>query len=154
MSVYLSVKRLYSFSMHDAKIWGPHYWFFMMTVAMTYSDFPSDVTKRKYYDFFMNLPLFIPDKTIAKEFVAMLDDYPLTPYLSSKDSLIRWVVFIHNKINTKLGKPNMSLDEAMQKYFDNYMPKPVHLHQELKVKRYYIHVAFILACLFAIYWYS
>ena len=138
--------------MQDAKVWGPHYWFFMMSVAMSYSDYPNDIIKRKYYDFYMNLPLFIPDKTMAKTFVSMLDMYPLTPYLSSKDSLIRWVIFIHNKVNTMIGKPNMSVDEAIQHYFNEFIPKPLYLHQELKIKRYYIHVAFILACLFAIYW--
>ncbi len=83
----------------------------------------------------------------------MLDDYPITPYLSSKDSLIRWVVFIHNKINSQLGKHNISVDEAIQKYYDSFLPKPLHLHQAMKIKRYYIHVAFILACFGAIwYW--
>ena len=138
--------------MQDAKVWGPHYWFFMMSVAMTYSDFPNDIIKRKYYDFYMNLPLFIPNKEMAKTMLTMLDSYPLTPYLSSKDSLIRWVVFIHNKVNTMIGKPNISVDEAIKNYMDAYMPKPLYLHQELKIKRYYIHVTFILLCLFAIYW--
>ena len=82
----------------------------------------------------------------------MLDKYPLTPYLGSKDSLIRWVNFIQNKYNDLLGKPSVSLDEAMQEYFDNYMPKPVYLHQQLKMRRYYLHVAFILGCLALIYY--
>ncbi len=138
--------------MQDAKIWGPHYWFFMMSVAMTYSDYPNDIVKRKYYDFYMNLPLFIPDKEMAKNLLAMLDSYPITPYLSSKDSLLRWVVFIHNKINTMIGKPNLSVDEAIRNYMNEYLPKPLYLHQEMKIKRYYIHVAFIMMCLFVIYW--
>lgn len=138
--------------MQDAKIWGPHYWFFMMSVAMTYSDYPNDIVKRKYYDFYMNLPLFIPDKEMAKNLLAMLDSYPITPYLSSKDSLLRWVVFIHNKINTMIGKPNLSVDEAIRNYMNEYVPKPLYLHQEMKIKRYYIHVAFIMMCLFVIYW--
>jgi hypothetical protein len=83
----------------------------------------------------------------------MLDKYPITPYLSSKDSLIRWVNFMQNKYNDLLGKPLMSLEEAMQNYFDNYMPKPVYLHQMLKVRRYYLHVAFILICLALVYYY-
>ena len=137
----------------DAKTWGPHYWFFMMTVALTYPDFPNEVTKRKYYDFYMNLPVFIPDGEMSGRFSTMLDKYPLTPYLGSKDSLIRWVNFIQNKYNDLLGKPSVSLDEAMQEYFDNYMPKPVYLHQQLKMRRYYLHVAFILGCLALIYYY-
>jgi hypothetical protein len=139
--------------MFDAKTWGPHYWFFMTTVATTFPDFPNEISKRKYYDFYMNLPMFIPDPEMVNQFSTMLDKYPITPYLSSKDSLLRWVNFIHNKYNELLGKPPMSLDQAMREYFDNYMPKPVHLHQFLKIRRYYLHVAFILICLFLVYYY-
>jgi hypothetical protein len=50
-----------------------------------------------------------------------------------------------------LGKDEISIDEAMSKYYDLYLPKPVHIHEELKVKRYHLHVAFILTCLFLVY---
>ena len=29
------------------EIWGPHYWFFLNTVAMTYPNYPNKVTKKK-----------------------------------------------------------------------------------------------------------
>jgi hypothetical protein len=125
----------------------------MTTVATTYPDFPNDISKRKYYDFYMNLPMFIPDPEMGNKFSTMLDKYPITPYLKSKDSLIRWINFIHNKYNEMLGKPTLSIDEAMSAYLDNYVPKPVHLHRILKVRRYYLHVAFILICLGIIYYY-
>jgi hypothetical protein len=95
----------------------------------------------------------LPDGEMSGRFSTMLDKYPLTPYLGSKDSLIRWVNFIQNKYNDLLGKPSLSLDEAMQEYFDKYMPKPVYLYKELKMRRYYLHVAFILGCLALIYYY-
>ena len=139
--------------MYDAKIWGPHYWFFITAVATTFPDFPNEISQRKYYDFYMNLPIFIPDPEMGNKFSTMLDKYPITPYLKSKDSLLRWVNFIHNKYNELLGKHPMSMDEAMRNYLDNYMPKPVHLHQSLKIRRYYIHVAFILICLGVVYYY-
>ena len=34
----------------DPTIWGPHYWFFLHTIAMTYPIRPNDVTKKKYYE--------------------------------------------------------------------------------------------------------
>lgn len=137
---------------YDARIWGPYYWFFMMSVALTYPDYPNAVAKRKYYDFFMNLPLFIPDTEIGNKFSNMLDKYPITPYLSSKDSLTRWVIFIHNKYNIMQGKPEISRDEAFEAYYAQYMPKPIYMHETIKIRRYYLHVAFILICL-ALAWY-
>ena len=132
--------------------WGPHYWFFMMSVAISYPDFPNDTTRRKYYDFFMNLPIFIPDPEMGNQFSRMLEKYPISPYLGSKDSLIRWVVFIHNKYNEMLGKHEISLDAAMAAYYDHFIPKPVYLHHQLRMRRYWIHVAFIMLCFCIIYW--
>ena len=31
----------------DPKIWGPHYWFFLHTIAMSYPLRPNAVTKKK-----------------------------------------------------------------------------------------------------------
>ena len=133
-------------------VWGPNYWFFMMSVALSYPDFPNDITKRKYYDFFQNLPFFIPDPDMGNKFSRMLDKYPISPYLGSKDSLVRWVVFIHNKYNEMLGKHEISLDAAMAAYYDHFIPKPVYLHQELKMRRYWIHAIFIVLCFCLIFW--
>ena len=42
----------------DPKIWGPHYWFFLHTIAVTYPHNPNSVTKKKYYDLIQNLHIF------------------------------------------------------------------------------------------------
>ena len=31
----------------DPDIWGPHYWFVMHTIALTYPHHPNDITKKK-----------------------------------------------------------------------------------------------------------
>ena len=33
----------------DPSVWGPHYWFFLHTISMTYPYHPNAVTKKKYY---------------------------------------------------------------------------------------------------------
>ena len=38
----------------DPKIWGPHYWFFLHTLASTYPHTPNEVVRKKYYDFIQN----------------------------------------------------------------------------------------------------
>ena len=52
----------------DPTIWGPHYWFVLHTIALTYPLHPNDTIKKKYYDFIQNLPLFLPNKNIGKNF--------------------------------------------------------------------------------------
>ena len=64
--------------------------------------------KKKYYDLIQNLPTFIPNKRMGKQFEKKLNEFPVTPYLSSRDSFMKWVHFMHNKINKKLGKPQVN----------------------------------------------
>ncbi len=104
----------------NPEVWGPHYWFFLQSVAQTYPEYPNQITKRKYYDLIHNLPLFIPHTKIADEFASLLDKYPATAYLDKKDSFIRWINYIHNRINDKLDKPRVNLADAEDMYFAHY----------------------------------
>ena len=121
----------------NPEVWGPHYWFVLHTIALTYPDHPNDVTKKKYYDFLHNVPLFLPIKEIGNGFSKMLDKYPVTPYLDSRESFIKWVHFIHNKINVALEKPELTMDEAMIKYYELYIPKAVKEAEERKRREKY-----------------
>jgi hypothetical protein len=108
------------------EVWGPAYWFFLMTIALTYPDHANAVTKRKYYDLLHNFPLFMPDQEMGNEFSRMLDKYPVTPYLDYRESFIKWVIFIHNRINVKLGKPEITEEEALDHYFKTYVKSHQH----------------------------
>jgi hypothetical protein len=134
-------------------VWGPHYWFFMHTVAHTYPTHPNEVIRRKYYDLFMNLPLFIPNEEVGNKFSEMLDKYPLTPYLANRDSLIQWVHFIHNRYNHLLGKEELALHAGLDRYFAHYIPKPIVIEERFHIKSQYVYFAIILSLLILIYIY-
>jgi hypothetical protein len=102
--------------MIEPEIWGPYYWGFLHTIAFCYPNYPTTITKKKYYEFIHNLPLFIPNESISKSFSKLLDKYPVTPYLDNKTSFIRWTHFIHNKINKKLDKSTIKFDKFFSEY--------------------------------------
>ena len=129
----------------DPKIWGPHYWFFLHTIAMSYPNYPNSITKKKYYDFIQNIPLFIPVEQIAGEFSKLLDQYPVQPYLDNRESIIRWTWFIHNKINEKLEKPKITLNEFYVKYYDEYKPKNEKFSDFFKLRGKIIYSVIILS---------
>ena len=139
----------------DPKVWGPHYWFVLHTIAITYPFNPNEVTRKKYYDFIQNLPLFLPIDEIGNSFSKLLDKYPVTPYLDSRQSFTKWMHFIHNKINVHLGKPEISLPRALELYRNKYKPKPVYLAEKLNIQKHYIVLFLILIMLLLIYiWYE
>jgi len=135
----------------DSEVWGPHYWFFLHSVAHSYPIYPNVITKRKYYDFITNLPLFIPDVEIGDRFAQLLDKYPVTPYLDCRESFIRWTHFIHNKINVMLGKEEISYLASLDAYKNQYKSKSVRLSDKLRINKNYIHIIIIFALLFSIY---
>jgi hypothetical protein len=137
----------------DPKIWGPHYWFFIHTVAMTYPVRPNAVTKKKYYEFIQNLPIFIPVENMSGEFSKLLDKYPVTPYLDNRESLIRWTHFIHNKINQKLEKPQISLSEFYVKYYEEYKSQNIKMVEYYKLREKAIFCVIIATIIGSIYYF-
>jgi hypothetical protein len=136
----------------NPKIWGPHYWFFLDTVAMTYPNHPNAVTKKKYYEFVHNIPLFIPVENMASEFSKLLDKYPVVPYLDNRESFIRWIWFIHNKINEKIEKPKITLNDFYIKYYEKYKNDNIKVLEFNKFKKKLIYCGIIFLILFTIYY--
>lgn len=128
----------------DPEVWGPHFWFFINTIALNYPNNPNDVTKKKYYEFIQNLPLFIPVEEIANDFDKLLQLYPISPYLDSRKSLVEWVHFIHNKINEKLEKPKISLNDFYSNHYEKYKKKDLQFKEFQKWKREILYGVFII----------
>lgn len=134
-----------------AEVWGPHYWFFLHTVARTYPLIPNEVTKRKYYDFVMNLPLFIPDPEIAVQFSHLIDSFPVSPYLTNRDSFMRWMYFIHNKMNHRLEKYEPTFEEAVQEYDDRFRAPVLIQVEKFRLKKHHFFLAAVAVGIFIAY---
>jgi len=128
----------------EPSVWGPHYWFFLHSLTFTYPKKPNTTTKKKYYDFVQNLPLFIPHKEIAKRFINYLDAYPLTPYLDSSESFQKWMLFIHNKINKSIGKKQITYYELLNNFNEIYKPKQIVANEYFKWREKLIYITLIL----------
>jgi FAD-linked sulfhydryl oxidase len=136
---------------NDPEVWGPYYWFFLHSIAYNYPENPNEVTKKKYYDLIQNMPLFLPVSKIGNQFAELLDKYPVTPYLSSQKSFVKWMHFIHNKINLKLGKIEITYLESLDNYESKFKPKPIYLSEILHFNKTYLHLIIILLCVVLIY---
>lgn len=146
----MNTNRIKKRASYDSHIWGPPFWFVLHTVAMNYPDRANEVTRRKYYDFVQNLPLFLPNEKMGDQFSRLLDKYPVSPYLDKRESFIRWTVFIHNKVNKMLGKPELELGEAVDKYNAAYIPEKLALYGETSIRKnvvYAYSTIFLFLCL-------
>ena len=136
----------------DPVVWGPHFWFVLMTMAVSYPLKANEVTQKKYYDFITNLPLFIPHPQIGNKFSSLIDKYPVSPYLEGKDSFLKWVHFIHNKINVQLDKDEITMTEALDAYYDLYKPKEIILREQIKYRKKLIFGIIIIGLLIGGYY--
>jgi hypothetical protein len=136
----------------DPKVWGPHYWFFLHTLAMTYPHHPNAVTKKKYYEFIQNLPLFLPVEEVSSNFSKLIDKYPVTPYLDNRDSFVRWMHFIHNKVNEELEKPQITLNDFFVTYYNEYKTHDEKITEYYKLKERIIYFSIVLGISGTIYY--
>jgi hypothetical protein len=83
-------------------------------------------------------------------FSQFLDRYPVTPYLDSRESFIKWVHFVHNKMNLYLGKKEITYKQALQQYYRHYIPKVEKRKDERKNREKYIFFGVIVALIIVI----
>lgn len=118
----------------DPEVWGSHYWFVIHSVALSYPDFPNQIIKKKYYQFFQDLPLFIPEKESSQTLNDLIERYPVEPYLDNRTTIFKWTHFIHNQVNAKLGKSKLSYYDALETYYDSYKPRVERENREKREK--------------------
>tara|TARA_B100002019_G_C20873557_1_gene405177 strand:+ start:148 stop:582 length:435 start_codon:yes stop_codon:yes gene_type:complete len=127
---------------YDPSVWGPHYWFFLHSIGFTYPELPTDGEKKKYYNLITSLPTFIPNNGVASNFQNLIDDYPASSYLNSKESFLKWIHFIHNKINKQIGKEEISYIEFINNYNNAYKPKDIKYKEKIREREKYVFLFF------------
>ena len=104
------------------KTWENHFWITIYLFVKNYPNKANQVIKKKYYLFFLNLPDFILNNNVRKQFTYLLNKYSVVPYLDTKLNLLRWLNFIHNKISKLNGIKPMTLKEREKKINDLLNP--------------------------------
>jgi hypothetical protein len=100
----------------NPKFWGPHGWYFLHSVTMNYPKNPSDKDKQIYFNFFKSLENVLPCEKCAYHYSQNLEKLPLEPALESRDTLVRWLINVHNEVNKETGKREYTYDEVIQEY--------------------------------------
>jgi len=100
-------------------VWGPHGWKFLHYVTFGYPENPTNQDKENYKKFFYSLANVLPCKKCSNNFKKNLADYPIESGLENKDSLIKWMIDVHNAVNYELDKPILEYDDAMDIYINH-----------------------------------
>lgn len=103
-------------------VWGPPGWKFMHYVSLGYPDAPNETDKQQYKEFYESLQHVLPCHTCAQNYKDNLRTMPIKDALGSRDSLIKWVIDIHNKVNIETGKKQLDYNEALNLYLTQQSP--------------------------------
>jgi uncharacterized protein YjcR len=96
-------------------VWGPVVWHALHYITLGYPTNPSEEKKQKYKQFFTLLTDVIPCSICANHYSENLLKMPLSDeVLSTKESLIKWLIDVHNVVNEKNNKPIIQYEEARQ----------------------------------------
>ena len=127
----------------EPKIWGPGAWLFLHSVTLNYPKNPTLETKKIYMDFFNILTKILPCNICSKNLLKHYQQYPIKFHLDSKESLIKWLVNIHNLNNKDLKKSTFSYADFIKLYKKIYNP--------INYKKYFFIFILLLILVTVIY---
>lgn len=87
----------------DQRIWGPHVWFILHTIAHNYPEQPEPWRKKATLEFLYNLKYMLPCKYYRAHYTQHIKNYPPDQHLKNRQSLIEYLVFLHNLVNRQNG---------------------------------------------------
>ena len=104
--------------MNNNNIWGPQAWTFLHTITFNYPENPTNRDKHNYFNFFYSLKHVLPCEKCKKHYEENSTD--LENNLDNKDDLVKWLIDVHNDVNTKNDKSVWSYEDVYNKYQDMY----------------------------------
>ena len=82
---------------------------------------------------------------MGKNIIDLLDKYPVTPYLDSRLSFMKWVHFISNKIREQQKKPLIDFYDYLDVYYETYKPDDMKANNQKETMKKYIQFALFVA---------
>jgi hypothetical protein len=98
------------------EIWGPIFWATLHITSLAYPDTPTYSEKKAAKEFFNSLVFLLPCPVCREHFKEVIQAAPVESWLDSRQSLMEWVWQIHNAVNTRLGKPAITMAEFLKRY--------------------------------------
>jgi FAD-linked sulfhydryl oxidase len=88
---------------NDPKIWGPHAWIFIHTIASQYPERPTQQEKQRYKMFFVNLPWVLPCVQCGINMMNYIEQNytSFNKAFESRQALFDWTVGFHNHVNSQ-----------------------------------------------------
>jgi hypothetical protein len=98
------------------EVWGPIFWCTLHIVALAYPDEPTYADKKAAKELYNSFSLLLPCPICRSHYVEILKAMPIDSFLDKRASLLEWTLNVHNQVNKKLGKREITMNEFLKKY--------------------------------------
>ena len=98
--------------------WGPAFWFSMHNGASSYPKKASPIWRERMKSFIQGIPVMVPCEKCADHACAYIEKRKddLDEVVKNNENLFVFFVEFHNFVNSRLGKSQMSLEDARKMY--------------------------------------
>lgn len=116
--VTLKFNKVVNENMANPKVWGPFFWFSLHNGSFSYPNTPNKIVSERMKGFILGIPYMLPCKACTEHAITFIEynHDKLDVICSSKNNLFKFFVDFHNYVNKRLGKPEMSLPNALKMY--------------------------------------
>ena len=94
-------------------VWGAAAWRFLHCVTLTYPQRPSWRARQDMKDFLHSLGPILPCRLCRTHYQSFLRQHPVDSALKNRVTLVQWMMDLHNEVNRRLDKPEMSYHDAL-----------------------------------------
>ena len=99
-------------------VWGPSQWHFLHTMSFNYPVHPTELQKKKYRDYLLNLKYVLPCGKCRKNLIENFKKLPLNmTHMKSRYTFSKYVYDLHELINEMLHKTSgLTYDMVRERY--------------------------------------
>lgn len=116
----------------NIKKWGSAGWIYLMAIALTYPDSPTDKDKDNYKNFFTANQFVIPCPACRQHYATNLQRFPLNDEaLASRRSLAAWIHRMRNEVNKLKQTPEVDFLQFLSDYLTPSMASSMLTTDEL-----------------------
>jgi hypothetical protein len=109
--------------------WGPSAWAFIHAITFSYPEHPTDHHRKMAFSFLMSLTALLPCGRCRVHFHQELSKEGITdfnhPVFQTRLSFSRFMVDVHNAVNRRLGKDEVSYKEVMRSHSESDTTCPI-----------------------------
>ena len=97
----------------DPNLWGPSAWYFLHSITYNYPIKPTKQEKESVIHFFESLKHLLPCTICKVHYDKYIASNNIRNNVDSRESLIKWLIDIHNEVNKNTGKPMVSYESVL-----------------------------------------